>query len=551
MRVVAAMVLASMPIWSGCGKQDQEEADANPPQASSVIDDADDGSDIDETVEQPASDTVVAPTEPVATEAESPEPSVVTNPQPTPEPAATEEGAFNDDLVNFDVGFDDDQPLPPYNAITREEFDTCWQTSINVTDTPAGDVLRPLLDECGFEREEQPEFDEALTQPVTVELTDVSRLEIIEEICQQVGLSPRYRLDRFALAEGPRPYPITFAGPFLVEVRELQENPPYGTGMISLQFTGCTMSPDVNSWLQASGHITATTSVLGAGDINLADGESHSLASPDASATVVRYRTHQNLKNMVRSVDQIAWLSGTMAIELPDAVAREAFTGTELGQEYESGNVSVELTSPLFEGRRGVQAIVNVSPIIPAIDLFAFGRSDRLLQVEKQLESLHRLRAERHTAYFLIEEPPTALEVLTVAATTTLDWPFAIANIPFSRFEEMQEAIEPLMFAAESPVTLTLLGSEEHEQGTVLLLEAVNHSNKDLSLVYLKLRCLDAAREELDVVPHAHPGFPAVAAHETVEIRIPGFVAPAGTVTIEPELVSIRALDATTWSQSE
>ncbi len=176
-----------------------------------------------------------------------------------------------DDYDDFDVGFEQDQPLPPYNAITREEFDACWQTSLTADGESAGELLSQLTDECGFAMDDQPQFAEALETPVNFEMSGVSRLQIIEEICSQVGLYPRYRLDRFALAAGPRPYPIAFAGPFLVEVRELQENPPHGTGMITLQFTGCTMSPDVNSWLQSGSQVSAIASVRGTGEVDVSE----------------------------------------------------------------------------------------------------------------------------------------------------------------------------------------------------------------------------------------------------------------------------------------
>jgi hypothetical protein len=67
----------------------------------------------------------------------------------------------------------------------------------------------------------------------------------------------------------------------------------------------------------------------------------------------------------------------------------------------------------------------------------------------------------------------------------------------------------------------------------------------------LDVHYLNIDGNELHVAPHSQPGFPVVAAGETVEIAIPAFGAPADTTSILPQVIAIRALDATTWSIEE
>ena len=81
----------------------------------------------------------------------------------------------------------------------------------------------------GLKLKPLPGQETPLSQPVTLKLARGSRLEAIDQICRQIALYPNFpesSLDTMTLRKGPRPWPAVFAGPFLIEVIDLNENVP-------------------------------------------------------------------------------------------------------------------------------------------------------------------------------------------------------------------------------------------------------------------------------------------------------------------------------------
>ncbi len=126
-----------------------------------------------------------------------------------------------------------------------------------------------------------------------------------------------------------------------------------------------------------------------------------------------------------------------------------------------------------------------------------------------------------------------------------------MSNVTLEHASEMPEVIEPLSFTGQLPVVATFLHTEREGMARSFCVEVVNRTNKDLSLIQMDLNCLDSDGNEIHVLQHSEPGFPAVASGETVTIEIRGFLAPDETDSMRPEVIAIRALDATTWSRNE
>jgi hypothetical protein len=454
---------------------------------------------------------------------------------------------------DFDFGFDEDQPLPPFEAVTLEEFDASWKTSFTASGEPAGAVLKELTAECGFTLEEQPELAAALETPVTLELADVNRLQIIEEVCNQAGLYPRYRLDRMKLSEGPRPLPIAFVGPFLVEARDLQEQVPYGTGSIAVQLTACTMSRDANSWLQSEGDgfgppLATIEGVRGSGDVDLVDADGIYVENPTASATVVRFRINQNLKNLLRGVEEIESISGTIAFRLPSEVLSHTFNELAVGQSAQLGEIHVEL-STIDLGSDSTIGFTTMGGLLDHRHVTAFDANG--IPVESGGYSSTGSTGDGEL-YVYFSGEPASLVVKSIAVTTDVTYPFELTGVALQHAHEMPESIEPLTFEGESPVTLTYLRTAKDDfDNEVFIVEAVNHSNKDLSFLQIDVVFLDSNGAELGTFPHSQNGFPAVEANGTAEIEISKFFAAEGTVSIRPSLVEVRSMDALTWKAAE
>jgi hypothetical protein len=164
-------------------------------------------------------------------------------------------------------------------AITPEEHSTAWSVDVHAKDTPALEVVSNLFADHfnGTGVSLDTTRMEAFAQPITMELTGVSRLEALERICEAVGVHPVYPAPNqggifshmaegmvsaiegsfpeaemataagtgteITFEDGPRMYDVAFAGPFLIEVLDLTENPPTTTGSLTLAVRSLGMSP--------------------------------------------------------------------------------------------------------------------------------------------------------------------------------------------------------------------------------------------------------------------------------------------------------------------
>lgn len=127
------------------------------------------------------------------------------------------------------------EPMPPVEAVTDKEYESVWQTDLSVADQPAIDVIRKAAQECGFELFEPETFADSLNKPINLNLTEVSRLQIIEEACRQVGLRPMYDLRLVGFREGPRPLPIEFRGPLTFIATRISDEDEFGGASVGLK----------------------------------------------------------------------------------------------------------------------------------------------------------------------------------------------------------------------------------------------------------------------------------------------------------------------------
>jgi hypothetical protein len=147
-----------------------------------------------------------------------------------------------------------DRAVARLEALPPRRWEASWKADLDVRGQPAGPVLRRLARELGLTVEATPAQRRALERPITLKLRGRSRLELVEEVCRRVNLYPVYqgnvtRTDlperTLRLKEGPRPGPVTFAGPFRVSVEDLKQTLPAGTGEMQVRFLAVGLPPAV------------------------------------------------------------------------------------------------------------------------------------------------------------------------------------------------------------------------------------------------------------------------------------------------------------------
>jgi hypothetical protein len=126
--------------------------------------------------------------------------------------------------------------------------------------------------------------------------------------------------------------------------------------------------------------------------------------------------------------------------------------------------------------------------------------------------------------------------------------PFELSGIPLESHEQMPEAIEPLKFEGDQPVTVEFVEFKGSGDSKEIVLRVTNHTNKDLSRVQLQLNYYDASNKKLDDSPHGHSAGPSsVAAGSTEDIEVSTFFMPDGTDSVRVDVNSAYFADATEW----
>lgn len=465
-------------------------------------------------------------------------------------------GGFEDFGDDFSFGFEEEDPLPPVEAVTIDEFNSAWQTSLDVSDKPAIEVLRQLAEECGLELQEEDDVAEALAKPVTVKLDAVSRLAAIEEIAGQVGLYPRYTLRKLGFRQGPRPLPAVFAGPFLVEVAGLDEAVPYATGSVELRLLAAAIPTPAIAQIKSLNYSMDVEEddvltfrlleVAGTGGQDILRDNSVGMM-PQATRTMIVLERTVDLKNLVRSVEQIEQLNGELSFALPTKMTTLKFANIGKGTAASAEGISMEISSV----HPGEMSTIEVefegigSDRVTIVPLDADGEA---MEVNGSSGSSF---GEKGFRSVFMEGTPASIEARVIQETERVRVPFELGGIALESHGQMPEAIEPLKFEGDQPITVEFVEFKGSGDSKEIVLRVANHTNKDLAMVHLQLNYFDASDNKLDDSPHGHSGGRSfVAAGDTEDIEVSTFFMPDNTESIRVDVKSATFADATEWEGS-
>ena len=472
------------------------------------------------------------------------------------EMAGTAGGAMDfgpsQEFDEFDFGFDESDPLPPVDAVTRDEFDNAWKTSLDVQDAPAIDEIRKLAAECELEIADVPELAEKLSQPVTLTLSDVSRLEAIEQICAQVGVYPKYRLHQMTFRDGPRAAPAVAAGPFLLLVKSVEQNAPYPTGRVELQILAANLPVAAIARLKElsvsdeeeglDSFTVRIAELVGTGDqTELRDGYFGGMMMETvASPSLILLNQTLRLKNLVKSVTHVDRLAGELSFDLPTSIETFRFERLDPDTTVESGGVTMTLKDAgsnvevEYKGADGDRIVLVVLDAdgeqLPSNGSGSFGFGD-----------------EGSVSQF-VEGEPASVEARLMTETERITLPFEITKIPLPQADQMPESIEPLSFEGDVPITIEFVRVQGEGNERRVVYKMTNNTNKGLESLHLQQEYLDAGGEVLDDFPHSQSGYgEMVAAGASEEIEVSAFFMPEETKTVRAAVETARFVDASLW----
>ena len=459
---------------------------------------------------------------------------------------------------DFTYHYDEEEELPDPQPITTEAFTRAWQTSVDFQERPAAEVLAEVASEAGLTVFDTPDLEEQLQQPVTVKLENVSRLQVIEAICEQAGLYPRYKLKTVAVAEGPRPFPVTFAGPFLVAVDDVEQLTPYPVGSLSLQFFAAGIPLDTAaqitslSWAtneHSEDKFTQRLEPLTGGGKTLAEPTGGGYTRRGSRSTVL-FNDYLDLRNLLKSVEAIDAIKGELSWPFPTEIKTLKFPSMDDAAVAEEGDIRLVLTKAptkdRLQMRLEIEGVSNKSVTIVGRD--ASGNAiDNNFSSASDFGGKKRLTVQ-------IEEMPSSLEARIVTKSDRATFSYEIPSVPLPSFAEMPEVLEDLKINGDSPATIEVLNIGGNEQFKKLQVKTTNHTNKEIYRLDLKLEYLDPDGKVLKDWPGNHQSQQnrvLVDVEGSAEFELTAFFMPDEATSARVSVKQIEFADGTEWSLPE
>ncbi|MEZ6059631.1 MAG: hypothetical protein R3C19_04650 [Planctomycetaceae bacterium] len=464
-------------------------------------------------------------------------------------------GWSDDDFSNWQWDNFEQPDLDPPGQIPVEEFDAAWQVSIDESAVPAGDLLRRLADELHLEWVEPKEELPQLRELVSVSISGVSRLQAIEQITEQVGLHPRYLMKKITVAAGPRESGVGFAGPFLVEVGEVEELIPAGAAQLTLRVHAhglteaavsllSSLQPQVDAedsdWLTL--HITEQT---GTGGKSLKHpGHDGFGFSPSYTETAIQWTVPVPLLNTTKSVADVEMVKGELSFVLPVEVETLTFESLEPGAKLTSGDASFELVSA--DG-----GSVEVEYRNADADRLSIVARDAAGDSLQDYGTSSYGDAESGTIAVHFEGEVASADIVFKKQTERVRYPFEVHDIPLPGHDEQPESIPELTFDGSAPLTVEFVKFQKNEfDQDAAEVTISNTSNRDVRGYNVLLHYLNDAGEEIDNFPFSSFGveFPA---GETVTDALTTPFLPEETKSVRIEVTQATFADLTSWSAEQ
>jgi hypothetical protein len=418
--------------------------------------------------------------------------------------------------------------------ITPADFVSVWQIDVDVDNRPAEIVLMTLAQEIGrpWNRGptpqpgrftlrpgeigplplpgQSPPLPESVRQPmrrpITLHLHKVSRLEAIEAICRQVGLHPEYQANALLLYPGPRRFPATLCGPFLLEATTVSETADEATATLSLTLHTTPMPPNVTALFQSLPLHVSNLQVKGA------SGEDHfhrrKLISPAEGTGVILRQNYSGafdaaftgrgmsttwnvpLKNLLRDLDTIAELRCSIGLDLVREVQRLHLEPVAAGSYASGSGVRITLRD-IESGPSRLPPTPGTSSTQKRFRFQAEGLDGRRLCWQA---SAGNAAPQFRQAYPSVQGDfslsptlsPESFDFKVLSLGDTLTWDCQLRNIPLARPPRRLEP--PRHEGHPAPVSVEV----EPLQGDRLWMRITNHSQKTIDAVVVKLAYLDA-----------------------------------------------------------
>lgn len=351
---------------------------------------------------------------------------------------------------------------PTIEAISLADVQNAWKVSVNYQQQTAESALQDIADKSGLKIFEQPDFAETLQKKVDVTMNDVAVVRIIEEICTQAGLHPRYKAGAVALPEGPRTLPMTFAGPFLVEATKTQEMLPNAFVRIEFQCFAAGLPSAVCARMagmylsseEKDDSITAAFPDLVAGDGSALVTKADVGFPAKASLSSVQFKTSVQVAKALQNVDRIAEFESRISWMFPQQIHSATFEEIAEGNNVKAGNTTLSITRV----RDGAQKTIEMN-----LD----GLTHKELSVtatDADGKAIAGSSYKGETASVYVQEEVKQLVVHVMQDNVRADFPFRFPEIPLANHFDQPAELEQVIIDGDDPLPIEFCESRKRTE---------------------------------------------------------------------------------------
>lgn len=497
-------------------------------------------------------------------------------------------------------------------AVSEDRVRSSWINSASLEGSTLGEALEDLAEGLGLTLH-AGDREEALAPTVSVSLAGLSRLEAIEAICASAGLYPVYpkaelQMGAFgeamvqALSSGmeamftstdsaisfsglgdaesaeeeeeeaeedtipanaiqlnavPRPYPVAFMGPFMLEVEEIEENVPHAKGEIAFEIRAIGLDDSVLTMLSQLYEATRFERIEDAQGRSLTKPDVHYMSGGKIEGATYSDGYRIDLLNLIREVESIRLFQGVQDLAVPIAVKEVEFSDLTVGATAQAGELRIELKKTGTYSQFEITGPGESTEDLKVLFLPFNAQGAQIGIVYQSADSWFPGKAQ---ASVNTSEAPASIKMKIVTESKTLQFPFEIEDIPLQRYAEMPEKIEALDFAPHpEPLSLELVNIVERDPSfSKIEIRLINHSNKDATSVFVEFIYLDPGGAKLDEFPHtitgafSFDGEPIlVAKSQTAEQETTAFQMHENTEAMEFKFHHVEFVDGTRWEPQE
>lgn len=437
--------------------------------------------------------------------------------------------------------------------VSPEDVNSSWKVSVDYQKVTAASALQDITQKAGLQIYEQPELKESLQREVSVTLSEVSSLQVIEAICAAVELHPRYKAGALALNKGPRELPAVFSGPFLIEATSMDEFVPNAFGRLKLHCFAAGLPESVAGQLVNKYPSTAPDELklvfavpqMKSGSGALLDSTVRSVFPVKGSMTTIAFEMSVEIAGLLRSITEIGAFEGSVSWSYPAEVVPAAFDELKVGAEFRSGDVGITVagleTAPNWSLDLDLEGMTHTDLAVTAKSADGTNLSRTYVRGYK--------RSAGHRATITVQGQPEHVEIGIITKRATAAFPFVFPATQLSYYQDMPEALPKLSFEGDTPVSFEFLDVVEQNGSRTARVRWTNHSNKDIHAVRANVEYLDAAGTVLSERETGPTGnHIALYYGESEDTILFGGGLPEGTESIRVTLRNLVFGDMTEWA---